>query len=101
MSNTKSLNDKQLLMNIADMVVRNPAYAKDLFSNMHEIVGLYPELQGIGSLLDTYNSDQYHQSLKYVVDGISDVDSKKIFTLALEDSDNYQDDSYSGQLAAG
>lgn len=101
MSNTKSLNDKQLLMNIADMVVRNPDYAKDLFANMHEIVGLYPELQSIGSLLDTYNRDQYYQRLKYVVDRISDVDSKTIFTMALADADNYRDDSFSEQLAAG
>lgn len=96
MSYKKSLDDKQLIRAIADMVVRNPNYAREMFTSVDEITHLYPELETIKLLLDDYNirfrdnyqENDFFEQLKYSVSEIPDKDSKTIFNIAINNAED-------------
>ena len=96
MSYKKSLDDKQLIRAIADMVVRNPHHARELLTSVDEITHLYPELETIKSLLDDYNiryndnykDNDFFEKLKYSVSVIPDKDSKTIFNIAINNAED-------------
>ncbi|EHA3039861.1 helicase, partial [Escherichia coli] len=51
MSEKKSIDDKMLLRAIADMVVQNPSYAREIFNDADDITNIFPELKVISDFL--------------------------------------------------
>ncbi|NWA62878.1 helicase [Pantoea sp. B9002] len=83
MYDNKSLQDKQLIRSIADLVIQNPSRAREIFGNLDKIVQLYPELSGVRDLVLSYLSENYLKELSYEINGINDKTTKNIFMSAL------------------
>lgn len=83
MQNDKSLQDKQLIRAIADLIIQNPSRARELFGNLDKIVTLYPELDGVRNLVTDLISENYIKDLFVEVNEIKDPITKNIFLSAL------------------
>lgn len=84
MSNKKSIDDKQLIRSIADVVLYNPSFARDIFSTASEIVDIFPELNELADfVLFFYKDEQYYEQLTEVIKNIKDPDTKAIFISSL------------------
>ncbi|MGB8498804.1 MAG: helicase [Pantoea agglomerans] len=88
MYDNKSLQDKQLIRSIADLVIQNPSRAREIFGNLDKIVKLYPELSGVRDLVISYISEDYLQKLGSEIKTINDVTTKNIFMSALNSYSN-------------
>ncbi|MEQ9854587.1 MULTISPECIES: helicase [Pectobacterium] len=84
MKNDKSLQEKQLIRAIADLIIQNPSRARELFGNLDKIVMLYPELDDICKLVTEFISNDYIEKLSIKVNEINDKVTKNIFISALD-----------------
>lgn len=101
MSTSKSLDDKQLIRAIADMVARNPQYAKELFNSLDDIIDLYPELYVIKSVVENYKQANYFDKLLGEIEKISDRDAKNIFKIAIDSAKNENFLSHNKKMITG
>ncbi|MEI7247945.1 helicase [Pectobacterium carotovorum] len=84
MKNDKSLQEKQLIRAIADLIIQNPSRARELFGNLDKIVMLYPELDDICKLVTEFTANNYIEKLSVKVNEINDKVTKNIFISALD-----------------
>lgn len=90
MQNDKSLQDKQLIRSIADLIIQNPSRARELFGNLSQIVGLYPELEGVCNLVVDLRSADYIEDLRHEINNIDNTITKNIFISAFNYYSNNQ-----------
>ncbi|EST56947.1 hypothetical protein K151_3201 [Proteus hauseri ZMd44] len=87
MYNEKSLQDKQLIRSISDLIIQNPSRARELFGDFNKIKTLYPELSEVCDLvlnLSLSDSDIYINNLHVEINKIPDKTTKNIFKSALD-----------------
>ncbi|HIE1305182.1 TPA: hypothetical protein ACXJRF_000029 [Serratia marcescens] len=84
MTNDKSLQEKQLIRSIADLIIQNPSLALELFGDLNKIVILYPELDGVCKLVTDFTSENYLDKLHGEVSKINNKVIKNIFISALD-----------------
>ncbi|MFB4928080.1 helicase [Enterobacter mori] len=82
MSEKKSIDDKMLLRAIADMVIQNPSYAREIFNDAHDIINIFPELTIINDFLLQPHENNYQEILEKTIKEIPDTETKKIFLMA-------------------
>ena len=90
MQDDKTLQDKQLIRAIADLIIQDPSRARELFGDLDKIVILYPELEGVRNLVTDLVSDNYIKDLKGEIDLIKDKVTRNIFLSALNSYMNSQ-----------
>ncbi len=83
MSEKKSIDDKMLLRAIADMVIQNPSYAREIFNDKDDIINIFPELKIISDFLLQSYEDNYRKILEDKINEIPDTETKNIFLIAL------------------
>lgn len=83
MSEKKSIDDKMLLRAIADMVIQNPSYAREIFNDANDIINIFPELRVISDFLLQPHENNYQQILEETIKKIPDTETKKIFLMAI------------------
>lgn len=83
MQDDKTLQDKQLIRAIADLVIQDPSRATELFGNLDKIVMLYPELEGVRNLVVDLRSENYIKDLELEINKIKDKVTRNIFLSAL------------------
>lgn len=83
MSEKKSIDDKMLLKAIADMVVQNPSYAREIFNDADDITNIFPELKVISDFLLQPSDDNYKEVLEDKIKKIPNTETKKIFLMAI------------------
>lgn len=83
MSEKKSIDDKVLLRAIADMVIQNPSYAREIFNDADDIINIFPELEIISDFLLQPHDNNYKQTLEDTIRKIPDTETKKIFLMAI------------------
>lgn len=84
MSNKKSIDDKQLIRAIADVVVHNPHFARDVFSSTTDVIHIFPELTQMSDFVLSFtSSEQYYEQLEYEITNINDNETKAIFKSSL------------------
>lgn len=83
MQNDKSLQDKQLIRSIADLIIQDPSRARELFGNLNKVVSIYPELEGVCSLVTDLTSENYMKDLNVKINEIDNKVTKNIFLSAL------------------
>ncbi|HEM6614371.1 TPA: helicase [Yersinia enterocolitica] len=83
MQDDKTLQDKQLIRAIADLVIQDPSRATELFGNLDKIVMLYPELEGVRNLVVDLRSENYIKDLDLEINKIKDKVTRNIFLSAL------------------
>lgn len=84
MRDNKSLQDKQIIRAIADLIVQDPTRAIELFGNMNDIISLYPELIGVRELVVNPPYENYLGSLELEIKKIVNNDTRSIFQSALD-----------------
>lgn len=84
MRDNKSLQDKQIIRAIADLIVQEPTRVIELFGNMDDIVSVYPELEGVRNVVIHFPAENYAQMLESEIGKIDDKDTKSIFISALD-----------------
>lgn len=77
-NNVKSIDEKQLLGRIADMVMRNREYGADLLKE-NSVAGLFPELAELESFVVGYEGDNYLDDLLYKIKAMPAGDTRAIF----------------------
>ncbi|MGL6488781.1 hypothetical protein ACSZNF_17975 [Aeromonas hydrophila] len=83
MQNDKSLQDKQLIRSIADLIIQDPSRARELFGNFNKVLSIYPELEGVCSLVTDLTSENYIKDLNIEINEINNRVTKNIFISAL------------------
>ncbi|EOY4514105.1 hypothetical protein [Vibrio vulnificus] len=105
MSSKKSIDDKQLIRSIADVVVYNPHFARDMFSSTNDIVHIFPELNQISDFVLSFTTnEQYYRQLRDVIIMINDNETRAIFQSSLNSyllSNNHDEQASYSRMAAG
>lgn len=84
MSNKKSVDDKQLIRAIADVVVNTPHIARDVFSSTNDVTVIFPELIKMSKFVLSFtSSEQYYEKLEDEIANINDNETRAIFKSAL------------------
>ncbi|MCF5874041.1 hypothetical protein [Aeromonas veronii] len=96
MQNDKSLQDKQLIRSIADLIIQNPSRARELFGNLKKVVNIYPELEGVCNLVTDFTSDNYMKDLNIKINEIDNKVTRNIFLSALNHYMVNQKEKYHG-----
>lgn len=80
----KSLNEKQLIRSIADLVIENPQRFREIFQAGDKVEIVFPELEGVIAFLMMYDDRDYHEKLRIKISGIADRQTRGIFEAALK-----------------
>lgn len=85
MINKKSIDDKQLIRTISDIVVKNPSFADEIFRDNKDIISIFPELEEISNFISTNHNDGdiFYKKLSIAINEIKDKETKAIFTSSL------------------
>ncbi|MEL7592703.1 hypothetical protein ACEUC8_01675 [Aeromonas veronii] len=91
MQNDKSLQDKQLIRSIADLIIQDPSRARELFGNLNKVVSIYPELEGVCNLVTDLTSENYINDLSIKINEIDNKVTRNIFLSALNHYINHKE----------
>ena len=90
-----SLQEQELIRNIADLVIHDPNRAHAMFGNFEQIIQLYPELSGVFSLINNSNGDhrtRYYQDV--LTDEINRIRSPAIRNIFYSAINSYNNNNY-------
>lgn len=79
----KSLNEKQLIRSIADLIIKNPQRFREIFQAGDKVETVFPELEDVIAFLMMYDDRDYHEKLRMEISGIADRQTQGIFEAAL------------------
>lgn len=86
-----SLQEQELIRNIADLIIQNPGRAQDMFGNFEQIIQLYPDIRDVCLLVNRGNhfSRHYKDQLIYEINRIQNPAIRNIFDSAMYSSGDY------------
>lgn len=88
-----SLQEQELIRNIADLIIQNPRRAQDMFGDFEQITQLYPDIRNICLLVNSgeHYYGSYEDKLIYEINRIKNPAIRNIFYSAINSygSDNY------------
>jgi hypothetical protein len=88
-----SLQEQELIRNIADLIIQNPLRAQAMFGNFEQIIQLYPDIRDICLLVNSgeYYNEHYQYKLIDEINRIKNPAIRNIFYSAIYSyrSDNY------------
>ena len=90
-----SLDDKQLLRSISDLIIHQPEHINLLLNNHPEIadIGILKKIPGIVALIKNYRladmkDDNFFHDLNEEIDKLSNKDIKEIFRSSIDSSEH-------------